>query len=301
VFGIGTAIAIWYSEILLAVENFIREPTGVDQISPLILAIFIIIGWLFAVFYIFRSIHWKSNAKKYEENVKRYEVNCRNFWELSDHYSNCDKALFETFHKYMVADPIPEEPAREAIRIVNQNIDKVLNVACTIFTELTGHQCAACIKLANLASLGPEADLGDLKIRTLRRDSSSRITREMHDNARQDYVRDNTADTYIFTRNEIGEFRNDIWVCDDLESLFKDGKYINARTSWREDYNATMICGVRNLSNENSVAWQALFCVDSLQGEFDNDTAHYYAREFASRLSVLIYREQVLRGSLLTL
>lgn len=293
--GLGAALALTFSDLLSTIEDFVDRPTGPDVDSLLAVSVATLIGWLVAVFYFFRSAHWRRKGLKRGDRLNRLDAISVEFCKLADYHAKCDKNLFDLFLHEIAPAKLPKEATNTALYIVAGDIERVLDYAARIFAELTGHPCAACIKWIIIENIDAASDLRDAEVTTLRRDSHSRKDREKDDhNRKQNYLKENTADIAICTMGDDLVFRNDIWACDDLEALAQEGKYENSRKLWRDDYNATIVCGIENLGPKSDIPWRALFCVDNLGGGLDNRLSHYYARELSARLSVMIYRQHTL-------
>jgi hypothetical protein len=217
------------------------------------------------------------------------------FYRFARHNAQCDKGLFDVFHTQMMRRPVPEGPLITAINHVDRNIDEILTSARTIFLQLTGKACAICIKTVDPDPRHPVTSFYDLKVDTLRRDSySATLPRAENDKTRVDFVRDNTADRHVFTPTG-REYLNDVWANDDLLELKRKGQYDNARDNRYEDYTATVVAGIFNLDDQRNAPWRGLFCIDNTGGGLDNDVAKYYARELAARVSIMVYRLDVLQ------
>jgi hypothetical protein len=232
---------------------------------------------------------------EWQETLERFNNISVRFYRLARHNAQCDRELFDVFHTQMMRRPVPEGALITAVSQVDRNIDDVLTSARTIFLQLTGKPCAVCIKTVDPDPRYPINSFYDLKVDTLRRDSYSRtLPRAANDKARVEFVRDNTADRHLFTRTG-QEYLNDVWANDDLPKLFSEGKYDNGRDNWYDDYTATVVTAILSLDDKRQPPWRGLFCIDNTGGGLDNAVAKYYAREFAARVSIMVYRLDILQ------
>jgi hypothetical protein len=217
------------------------------------------------------------------------------FFRLARHNAQCDKVLFDIFCKSLLRRPTPEGPLISALNQTDRNIDEVLTSARTIFLRLTGKPCAICIKTVDPDLRYPIRSFYDFRVYTLLRDSYSRtLPRATNDKTRIDFVGENTADRYIFTPTG-REYLNDVWANDDLIELHQRGEYVNGRDNWYSDYTATVVAGISNHDDERNVPWRGMLCIDNIGGGLDNSVSKYYARELAARVSIMVYRHDILR------
>jgi hypothetical protein len=230
----------------------------------------------------------------YVEKVRAFEASNDDFLSIAQTNAECDKQLFDVFHnKLMLSEP-PQVPLTEAMYFVDDNLAKTIDRAVSLFTNHSGNLCAVCIKIVDDShSDGGNVSIGDLRVKTFRRDQRSDYLRHAH-NDREDFIRNNTADHYIFTGVD-GAFRNSIYAEDDLLTAARTGRYHNLRPGWQEDYTATLVCGIRNLGTGVRLPWSGLFCVDNKGGGLDNDLAKHYISELSCRISVMLYRQRTLR------
>jgi len=132
-----------------------------------------------------------------------------------------------------------------------------LNAMAEVFNDLTGYQCALCIKsLCN----------NDADVMTLCRDSVSQSKRKTHDRQSRS-VASNTAFHSILTHNEQYYGNND------LVSLGKS--YRNDTASWQELYNSTIAVPIQFMEDDER-AVLGFLCVDAAEKNVFELEPHAY-------------------------
>ena len=287
ILGAGT----FFSILILTVDARFQKSSN---ITYTLISSFSVIGWASALYYFVR---YRIKCRRLDEHLLRSNSTraiADVFHDLARYHAECDKLLFDLFLEDIAHPAPPQEAIEKSLGLVEKNIDDVLDFACKVFHQHTGYACATCIKLIIADREQPHISILDLRVGTLRRDSGTRFKRSSFDKTRIDYVRDNTADIHIVTPTKDNEYRNDVWACDDLIELNKNDRYYNARGSWPDDYNATLVCGILNLHKEDNIHWRGFFCIDNKDGGFNNEIAKDYARQFAARLAIMMYRLDLL-------
>jgi hypothetical protein len=202
--------------------------------------------------------------------------------------------LFDIFIAEIAEKPMPLLPLVSVEYAIEKNIDRILADARYIFTQHAGHPCAICVKVIDDAQPGDTPF--DLKVSTQWRDPiSARSNRTTGDNVKYTLVEGNTPDEVLFTSLG-GRFYDDVWANDNLKELENCGLYKNSRDYYK-DFNAAIVAGIPNLEANKKLQWRGFFCIDNHSGGLNNEAAKNYAREFAARLSIMIYRFKVLKDS----
>ena len=148
----------------------------------------------------------------------------------------------------------------------------VLNFTCHLFSQYTGKQCAACIKIFEGGFGDQSAQAPSLTnpkyVRTLLRDSVSNATRSAIDKKldKFDYNK-NTAFLRIYSHSDDPDY----YVENDLRELAAQHKFHNAREKWLEDYDATAVVPIRPHGDPVEGACIGFLCVDNIGGNFDHD------------------------------
>lgn len=293
VFGFSFAALLAYVR-HFSFSNFFSSNNIDSKSLPFLFAA---LGWLFAFYYFARYTRRARQLKVQRHYNARILKNTERWMDLALNHRNCDKKLFDLLFVHQAEGALDLGTLMDAFNLIEQNLKKILDLAKMIFDEISGHKCAACIKLVHATrdESGQRLQILDFSIKTMMRDGQSEETRGSRDETTTEYVKDVKSDVYIFTRNEDGEFRNTVYACDNLPAN-KD--YFNKRTSYQNDYTATIVSGIRDLNKDSDTPWAGLFCVDNKHGNIDNDMCKYYARELSSRISVLLYRYNYLKGAI---
>jgi hypothetical protein len=183
IFGIITVIVLYLSSRNFFTSAFYKWPNVIAAINATALFVSLTVS----IFLYFRYDSRKRQLKTKKRLLERLARNNTHFHTLSEHHTNCDKALFDLFLTEFLSDlpDIPRSaPVADAINHVKKNVDDILNNACVIYRELTGFQCAACIKIIDALPTHPLPSLLDLRTKTYRRDSISHVARAQHVGAR---------------------------------------------------------------------------------------------------------------------
>jgi hypothetical protein len=206
-------------------------------------------------------------------------------------YSNaiCDKTLFDglflTLHAEKLAHAQDFAPIDSARTTTHTNMRDLINKAAEIFTEFTGTKCAVCIKL-------PRA-CGDKKmVSAFLRDSTSAAER-INMEKKKYGLDENSAFEHIAFR------RGPFFVCDDLLKAKAEDDYKNSRDGWERAYTATIVSGIfvpEQEDNTNNLL--GFLCVDNIGGGFENSTCIRHITELSWRLSVMLYRYEMLEAIL---
>ena len=245
----------------------------------------------------------KAKHKECRRIILNYMNNNAAFLLMARNNMGCDRELFDTFMKmisYMhekLRDLSQRDPIREVLRdyihhallVAEGNVKETIEKATLLFNGICNSNCAVCVKLIDY----DEGDIKNLRIKTYMRDEVSNDKRGHYDDEVTS-IRNNTADRFIFTEVN-GRFRNRIYAEDDLVTLHAARLYDNERSGWEQDYTATIVCGIGNLRADRQIPWAGLFCVDNKSGGLKNEIAEHYASELSYRLSVMLYRVELLQ------
>lgn len=165
-----------------------------------------------------------------------------------------------------------------------------------IFSEYTGHDCAACIKLfldrdpfteMTRKNHDPYLDTktSDAKNRntktlilTLLRDNASALDRKAKSDPCEPYeYYKNLAFTWIRDHKD----KEKIFVSNDLKNMIE---YVSGREGWERDYNATAVVPINDPSSKLSTTIIGFLCVDNKFGEFDEEFTVHTLSFFANTL-----------------
>ena len=221
-----------------------------------------------------------------------YRNNSFNWLLLADENAKCDQGLFDIFLLYLTSRETSfeslEKSLNTAASITNQNIADLIKSAVKLFDELTGAECAICIKLISYENF----DQKNLIVETHQRDIRSKNKRDHYDGGKNT-VMSNTADRHIFMEHN-GKYHNLWYANDSLMTEMANGKYHNERHEWWKHYTATIVCGIADLRPDQKIPWRGLLCVDNMSGGLDNELCKSYVLELSKRLSIMIYREKTM-------
>lgn len=178
-----------------------------------------------------------------------------------------------------------------------------------IFSEYTGHDCAACIKLfldrdpftkmttkdhdPSLDTKTSDAKNRDTKtlIMTLLRDNACAIDRKAKSDPHEpyEYYR-NLAFTWI--RDQ--ENKENFFVSNDLKNMIE---YVSGRKGWEIDYNATAVVPINDPSSKLNTTIIGFLCVDNKFGEFDDEFTVNTLSIFANTLYYVLSSTYVILRS----
>lgn len=301
--GHGIAYAILAAAAALAVYLWrILNTADVQTLrySAVAAAAVAVAASLVALFYQRRYSRKKKSLKKVKELNEQSEKNDDCFGSLAQANAESDRDLFDLFLYEIAPKELPQEATRKSLVIIRHNIEKILDHTAQVFERITNDRCAVCVKIIDVEENGHKTS--NLRARTFMRDTHSRGQRYQHDK-RRELVQNNAADKHIFTPadgysvNEI-YFPNEIYACDDLVAAEATNKYFNDRPNWAQDYNATIVAAVHNLRPKVPIPFVGLLCVDNLKGGLDTPKARQYITQISWRLSVMLYRMDLLQGCL---
>lgn len=231
---------------------------------------------------------------RYEYTMITSSLIHERFLELALANADCDKSMFDIFLADLAVTPMPAYSLQSVEFNIEKNIERILADARYIFNQHTGGRpCAICVKVIEDPP-DPDTSPFEFRVSTQWRDPiTARSNRTLGDNVRYTLVRGNTPDEVLFTA--VGDrYHDDVWARDNLRELERCGVYRNSR-NYHDDFNATVVAGIHNLELRKRVQWRGFFCVDNKHGGLENEPSKYYAREFAARISVMIYRWKMLR------
>jgi hypothetical protein len=251
----------------------------------------------FSIWSLKREARIKRLYRKSTLDLERHEKNSEEFLYIAECNAECDRRLFDIFFYRLMRPEVPCGLIVQAIFVIDDNIEKTLGFAVSLFDAITGSKAgdrpAVCVKIIDLPNGRAEVPVRDLQLRTYRRDPYSKGRRGQSDDVLQS-VRNNSADSYIF-RAVDNAYPNQIYVNDDLKG---SRDYQNERADWRNDYNATIVCGIPNFHPGRRIPWAGLLCVDNKGGGFNNEIAKLNIKELATRVGIMLYRLNLLRNSL---
>lgn len=236
----------------------------------------------------------KRLAKGLKELNEKFTLVDERFGSYVQANTECDRMLFDLFIKEMAPKKIPKEQIEKSIMIINHNIEMILDHTVRVFEGITGDKCAVSVKIIDINQDGKREHT--LRAHVLYRDTQSRGKRYQLDK-RNELIQNNTAEQFVFSHT-LGYFPNQIFACDDLRNATDRGEYKNDRPDWFKDYNATIVCAIHNLRPDVSIPFIGILCVDNMQGSLDTSKARQYIRRMSWRLSIMLYRMDVLQGCL---
>jgi len=293
-----TIIAGGTISLLTNIPETFPSLSSIEVYRNFIIAILALMGWVSALFLILlharkRKKHIDVLAQKVEldDKIGRLVSNQIAFQNLSKYAADFEKETFGIVLEALRDNPLSRDAYNSLYDKIKVNNEIILNFACDIFNELSGHPCAGCIKVVRADSIPTTKNWASLGIETLLRDMRSRPNRSKHDSNDEDFVSDNTPDRHLFQSTH-GEFRTIVWASDDLEAEEKAGRYRNKRSNYLDDYNATVVAGIPDLTGE--LPWIGMFCIDNKGGGLASETSKSYATEFAWLCAVLLYKEKLI-------
>jgi hypothetical protein len=153
----------------------------------------------------------------------------------------------------------------------------VISRAKSIFDELTGDECAVCVKRLGLNEDGAFPELPTV-VKTIR-DPASQLRRSVDNNEKID-IRENTAFDFIMDRKN----KKDFYFNNALFRSYLEGVYQNSRNTWQNHYNATAVCAIRNPSKDYDNEVLGFLCIDNTKGGFDAELTYAIMQSVSSCL-----------------
>jgi hypothetical protein len=149
-------------------------------------------------------------------------------------------------------------------------LDQVLTSTASLFSKLTGEQCAACIKIFSLdrsIQIQPAEGSSDRippYVFTLKRDITSALARKIIDTTHPFYkYTDNAAFRSILDDDKCPDY----FVCNDLAAA--GPAYFSANLNFGKFYNATIVVPIERHGVPVNTKCTGLLCVDNFGGRFD--------------------------------
>jgi uncharacterized HAD superfamily protein len=217
--------------------------------------------------------------------LEKYRKCETEFGVLGKENAQSDKKIFELLFNQLINNRITVIAARNAaLKEIDNNIVSILNSTCEIMKHITGHHCAACVKLLFWRD-NKSGDVQNAMLKTMLRDKSSENRRGKREHVYG--INDNTANQIVILSNGVKHF-----ISNDLKN---ERNYHTTSVDYQNYYNAAVVVGIPRLQSEsNIVKIHGLLCVDNMEGDFDELVCPKYLEEIAWRLSVLLYRNGVL-------
>jgi hypothetical protein len=156
-------------------------------------------------------------------------------------------------------------------------VDVVISRTKSIFDELTGDNCAVCVKRLGRNDDGTFPELPTV-VKTIR-DSTSQLRRSVDNDEKID-IRENTAFDYIMDGNK----KRNFYFNNALFRSFVSGEYKNSRNNWYNHYNATAVCAIQNPSKDHRDEIIGFLCIDNTKGGFDAELTYAIMQSVSSCL-----------------
>ncbi len=251
-----------------------------------------IVGSAVALFYLSRYKRTKRHLKQEKELSERYKACGDDFLRLSYHNAKADKAAFdELLRPLKWSGDIPTIGRTEmslaianAEKQIRENILDNLDFLKLIADNFLKGQCAVNVKLVTIENVGQRGEPVAVT-KTVARDRYS-APRRAHRDGVVIRVDEDTAHEFVL----IG--KGPVYRADGLSEK-KD--YLNHRAEWDQHYDSIVVCGIQShVDGNNTIAYRGLLTVDSKSVNVDHDTIDYHAREIANRLSILLYRLEMI-------
>jgi hypothetical protein len=290
--AMSAGIWAYFGGSIRLLPNYIYKLAGIEGHEEVILATVAALSLSITTLTLRDYSRVKYRNKILDIHITKYSSDSGYFVLLAQNNAECDRILFDIFFQDLMKGRVAKDALQRAISVADENIEDTIEKAAIIFGAITGGRCAVCVKAVDY----DETDENNLRVSTYRRDDFSLNKRRTYDKTAHS-VRKNTADVFIFTETN-GEYRNKVWANDNLRLAHKNHEYVNERPNWNDDYNATIVCGIENLRVDRKIPWAGLFCIDNKVGGLTSETAEHYARELSYRLSVMLYRTELLRERL---
>lgn len=187
------------------------------------------------------------------------------------HYS----AQRGTLIAYLFDTAISRQYSRTDLdRRVHEFLKYTVNHTSALFTQHTGAQCAACIKLLYREHTDDDKPL----IRTLVRDDASQNTRWLTD---EDLAHFGIAENTAFFRIVTDSVAEGFYGSNDLPYEADHGRYINSNPHWRRHYTASIVTAIKHPDGGLGKELIGFLCVDNYQGNFDMDYCRYQLTSIA--------------------
>lgn len=209
-------------------------------------------------------------------------------------------------HCINLRNPVTDRDSDEIRNKLKEYLTELLGNVATLFSEYTGQECAACIKVLSKhhdhkEQLDYENSPSDSEasfVYTYSRDPKSRLRRSQADNA-------TGLDLYRFEQNAAfakimhSEILKGYYFKNDLASL--GDEYWNINKKWPDLYNAVAVAALKTPHKDEVVEALGFICVDNKGGGFDNETCRQLLESVASivyytlRVTVAAINEEVRR------
>ncbi len=278
--GTGAAGLIWkyatqYAEVF-------------GSIPPIYVAVTTVILFCSAAALVVRLVITRRDLKRIQSGEAKI---VGEMVQISLMNAGCDQQLFDNFCDCVQSRQAKEVAAlspdavKAARQIVMQNMVHVLDHTAKVMRFYTGYVCAVSIKRPTQ----------NLMLATLARDSFSGALRGTVDDEPHP-ISGNSASDEIYNHNKPFYVENDL-IAASAQNLYK-----NSRGGWDKDYTAVVAVPIY-YNDAGHKHWPVpsiqgrplgLLCVDSMYADFDEGLCVNYLRSVCWRLSVMIYRWDVL-------